>query len=76
MRIYQPKECTVSCCFVHHVVDLLGLLADALDGAAGARVVVVGSRVVVPELDQDEVTRLDERERALPMALGQIGAGC
>ena len=56
------------------VVDRLGLLAHALDRAASARGVVERAVVVVPELHDHVVARLEQRQRALPVALRQEGA--
>jgi pyrrolidone-carboxylate peptidase len=56
------------------VIDLLRLLAHALQGAARARRIVERAAIVVAELDQDEIARLQHFEQAVPMALRQIGA--
>src|SRR5687768_4656190 len=56
------------------VVDLFGLLTDALDSPAGANVIVNWTTVVVSELHDDKVTRLQHRHEAVPVFKRQVGA--
>jgi len=56
------------------VVDLLRLIARALEGGAGAEVVVDRSFVVVAELHHHKVAWLQHREGLCPSGSAQIGA--
>ncbi len=56
------------------VVDLLHVVAHAADRAACALVVVDGRRVVVPELHDHDVARLDQGQRARPVPAADVGA--
>src|SRR6266851_4057421 len=56
------------------ILDLPGLLANTRQRAAGAGSIVQGPRVIMTKLEQNDIARLHQRQRVIPVALGDVGA--
>ena len=57
----------------NRIVDLFGLVTDAMDGSAGASWIVERPIIVVTPLEEDDVAGLDKGQRLRPLVFHDVG---